>query len=78
MPSVLATKRFTPYTYCVASYNVSRSPSHRAIVECGSIALWVSIGVVYRPSIVTSLCCSALRTLPRRLAGSNCPKIFCV
>ncbi len=25
---------------CVASWTVSRSPSHAAVVACGSIALW--------------------------------------
>ncbi len=46
MPKVLATALRTPATYCVASYSVSVSPSHAAMVACGSIALWCCIGVV--------------------------------
>ena len=48
------------------------------MVACGSIALCVSSGVVYRWSIVASHRCNASRTWPRRLAGSNSPRIFCV
>ena len=44
-PSVLATVRRTPETYCVLSYNVRESPSHTAMVAWGSMGLCVSMGV---------------------------------
>ena len=39
--SVCATVCFTPEMYCVASCSVSFSPSHCAIVACGSIGIVV-------------------------------------
>ena len=32
--------RRTPLMFCVLSWTVSRSPSHFAVVECPSNALW--------------------------------------
>ncbi|MNT66204.1 hypothetical protein D3C72_2042510 [compost metagenome] len=46
MPSVPDTALRTPVMYWVESYSVSSSPSQLAIVACGSIGLWFSIGVV--------------------------------
>jgi hypothetical protein len=39
---------------CVASWTVSRSPSQTAVVACGSSALWLCGGVVYRRSSDTA------------------------
>jgi hypothetical protein len=49
---------------CVASWTVRRSPSQTAMVECGSSALWLCCGVVYRRSSDTCAVASAASASP--------------
>jgi hypothetical protein len=50
--------------FCVLSWMVSRSPSHTAVVACGSSALWFCGGVVNVRSTRTGAAASAASASP--------------
>ncbi len=51
-------------------HTVSFSPSHAAIVACGSIIAWLWSGVVYRASSWTGAAANAAAKSPTALSGS--------